>query len=143
MLNLDGKGDIFFLIGSGLILFRNFTRFTLELACLCIVTRSLVSYPVCSRGTEWLKWDYFIIYVPALKFQKSLIYVILQQLFFLLSTAGPSLEIFALGMPLHAYVFSFAQIAVVLPELRCVHSKSRTRIFSLWYFYEWKQTPLT
>ena len=64
---------------------------------------------------------------------------------FLLSDIRHSLQIFALGMPLHAHanVFSFTDNAVVLSHFRCVHSENQTNIFWFEHFYESKQTSLT
>ena len=42
---------------------------------------------------------------------------------------GHSIQIFAWGMPLHAYVFSFTHNAVVLSAFRCVHPENQMKIF--------------
>ena len=44
-------------------------------------------------------------------------------------TMGRLLKIFALGIPLHANVFSFTHNAVVLSQFRCVHPENQMKIF--------------
>ena len=55
---------------------------------------------------------------------------------FLFPDMGLSLIIFALGIPLHANVFSFTHNAVVLSQFRCVYLKNQTKVFWFWHFYE-------
>ena len=87
----------------------------------------------------------WITYVPALwNFQKSLLWTLATLSakitpLFLLSDMRRSLQIFAWGMPLHAYVFSFTHNALVLSDFRCVHPENQTKTFLILTF-SWIKT---
>ena len=61
---------------------------------------------------------------------------------FILPGMGLLLKIFALGIPLHANVFSFMHNAVVLSQFRCVHPKIRWKFVDSNIFMNQNKCPL-
>ena len=99
----------------------------------CNLIASLLPHPVCSRGTERLGTRLFDHVRTRTEISKKLnLYRTLSAKntsLFLLPDMGPSLQIFAYGMSLHADVFSFTHNAVVFSDGRCVHPENQTKIF--------------
>ena len=120
----------------------------------CNLIPSLLPCPACSRGANplgmrWTTWLHTCLHCNFSKKKKKkrnrFCFVGCRQKKYTFSSPrmGPLLKIFALGIPLHANVFSFRHNAVVLSQFRCVHPENQTKICWFLNFDESKHVDYT